>query len=504
MIKQILLFNLFSWISFCQLIGQQFVIDESFQPDYDLTAHPFSFISRQGVVADVYELENDSLMIFGNFYDHLNFPYHIGLIKTDNSGLINPDYILDFISPPLNLSESYWRLFVNDSVFYVTGFDGNYFERFDFDTWVKDPVFGEVYHNSFPAAISPQDIRIQPDGKILLGGWFQNIYSSNGLIRINEDASLDTTFNHHASYIVWNFLNYDENSYLINGKFSYYDGEPANSIIRVDNYGNRDVSFDCPIYGDIYDYFVQEDGKIIIGGAFIKYEDISLDSILKWDCLIRLNSDGSIDSTFRYKNNFYNDPYDSTLNQYTGVAKITALCPIENNKFLVGGIFKSCQGIERGNIALIDSNGILDTLAFNHTGFDTTYSNNYPAVLCIVPSKYEGKYYVGGGFTGYNGSTTQCLVRLKEVHETIDENNPQKDFVIYPNPAKSEIRIKFPAINLVNQIDLISIDGKILQSLLPNSDSNTQVIQIENYSSGTYIIQIETNHSKFSKLFIKN
>ena len=104
---------------------------------------------------------------------------------------------------------------------------------------------------------------IQPDGRILVGGKARNSDDSyNFLVRLNDDGSLDTTFERNMS-------------------------------------------------GRVEDIVVQADGKILVGGGFHHLEEIiedhihsldyifSLEGIDKVLGLARLNADGSLDTTFK-------------------------------------------------------------------------------------------------------------------------------------------------------------------------------------------------------------
>ena len=89
---------------------------------------------------------------------------------------------------------------------------------------------------------------VQPDGKILLGGMFDNINGipRNSLARLNADGSLDATFN------------------------------PGEGVAG----------------GFVLSLALQPDGKILAGGLFSSINEIGRNNIA------RLNADGSVDETF--------------------------------------------------------------------------------------------------------------------------------------------------------------------------------------------------------------
>src|SRR6478609_5399238 len=96
-------------------------------------------------------------------------------------------------------------------------------------------------------------IAIQPDGKIIVGGWFVNFNGASRyhLARLNADGSLDNSFNL-----------------------------------------GTDINSDIFLYSMVRSIILQPDGKIIIGGIFSTFNNVGRNGIA------RLNKDGSLDTTF--------------------------------------------------------------------------------------------------------------------------------------------------------------------------------------------------------------
>jgi uncharacterized delta-60 repeat protein len=143
-------------------------------------------------------------------------------------------------------------------------------------------------------------IEVQNDGKILLGGNFTsyNGTGANGIIRLNSDGSIDGTFIYGTGFnnFVYAISVQSNGKILIGGSFTTYNGTGANNIIRLNTDGSIDATF---IYGTGFNLSVraiqiQLDGKILIGGDFSLYNGASSNGI------VRLNSNGSIDSSFNY------------------------------------------------------------------------------------------------------------------------------------------------------------------------------------------------------------
>ncbi|HSH67641.1 MAG TPA: delta-60 repeat domain-containing protein, partial [Bacteroidia bacterium] len=89
---------------------------------------------------------------------------------------------------------------------------------------------------------------IQPDGKIVFGGYFKevNTCTANNLVRLNADGTLDHTFNKttgangtiRASAIQKN------GKIIIGGNFYAYQYKSRNHIARLTKNGTIDNSFD--------------------------------------------------------------------------------------------------------------------------------------------------------------------------------------------------------------------------------------------------------------------
>ena len=75
---------------------------------------------------------------------------------------------------------------------------------------------------------------------------------------------------------------------------------------RLNSNGDIDFSFNVGGYGfnnEVYAIAIQDDGKILVGGNFTAYSGVSKNYI------VRLNTDGTIDTTFNPPYSYYRFPY---------------------------------------------------------------------------------------------------------------------------------------------------------------------------------------------------
>ena len=235
-----------------------------------------------------------------------------------------------------------------------------------------------------------RSVAIQSDNKVIVCGDFTayNGTTSNRIIRLNTDGSLDTSFN-----VGTGFNNFTESvaiqsdsKIIIGGTFTAYQGTTSNYIIRLNTNGSIDTSFTVGtgFTASVLTVVIQSDSKIVIGGAFTAYNGTTSNYI------IRLNSNGSVDTSF---------------NVGTGFNSNTRSVAIQSDsKIVVVGDFTAYNGTTSNYIIRLNSNGSVDTSFNVGTGF-----NNLVLIINIQP---DGKILTGGTFTAYNGTTSNRIIRL--------------------------------------------------------------------------------------------
>ena len=146
---------------------------------------------------------------------------------------------------------------------------------------------------------------LQGDGKIVAGGMFNGIglARSGQVVRFNPDGSVDTTFDSSSVEIA----NGDytkplclqaDGKIIVGGSFVTADGN-HHSLLRLNTDGSLDATFNPVIeWADpnaapiVNTGIVQPDGKLLISGVFSTVNGIARPS------LARLNLDGTLDTTF--------------------------------------------------------------------------------------------------------------------------------------------------------------------------------------------------------------
>jgi uncharacterized delta-60 repeat protein len=145
-------------------------------------------------------------------------------------------------------------------------------------------------------------VTLQSDGKILVGGAFTSLNGTtrNRLVRLNSDGTLDTSFytNLGTSFgnNVCSIAVQSDGKILVGGQFTTLNGATRNRLVRLNSDGTEDTSFytnlGTGLNNDVYAITVQPDGKILVGGQFT-----TLNSTTR-NRFVRLNSDGTVDTSF--------------------------------------------------------------------------------------------------------------------------------------------------------------------------------------------------------------
>ena len=234
--------------------------------------------------------------------------------------------------------------------------------------------------------------RLQPDGKILVGGQFSSYNGTEAynLIRLNSDGSVDNTFNngpYFPTYGKVNAIELDSDGNILVGGNSLdnFDGTPLGNIVKLNSDGVLVGTFNGGFNGTIRDIKVQPDGKILVVGDFNNYNSNNVYKIC------RLNINTTLDTTFGIGvDNGFND-------------KAFSITFEGNGNILVGGEFSNYNGVNTNYIVRLDSNGNLLS----------TFGNGFDGRVQKIVLQPDGKILCGGQFNYYNGTYSPYMIRLK-------------------------------------------------------------------------------------------
>ena len=242
----------------------------------------------------------------------------------------------------------------------------------------------------------PSAIVLQPDGKILVGGTFQNVNNAEvrNIARLNADGTLDASFPFNPDGIpgadggvLAVALQPADNKVIIGGYFSAVNDTPRNGLARLQPDGTLDDGFADVLSGSVQTVALQPDGKLVIGGGFTTTVGPARTGIA------RLNADGTVDGTF-----------NASLNDG---GYLMTIAHQSDGKLVIAGSFTTVNGTPRNNIARLNPDGSVDPDYDTSLGADNTVWS-----MALQP---DGKVVLGGDFTTVQGVSRTRVARLHGV-----------------------------------------------------------------------------------------
>ncbi|MFY8009147.1 MAG: T9SS type A sorting domain-containing protein [Flavobacterium sp.] len=258
---------------------------------------------------------------------------------------------------------------------------------------------GDGINSIVPSYIySPiKKIASTPDGKLLYSNSYGDFFA-----RLNPDGTNDTNFNTNVNVAFSSNAQVNDFGCQSDGKIiviGYYTNNRL--IVRLNTDGTVDNTFNSftgsnNVYS-LRDFVVQPDGKIVVVGLFTSFYNVSCNNIF------RLNTDGSIDTTFNVGG------VGALFGNESSYINTIELLP--NGKMLILGNFGAYNGVSRNNMAVLNLDGSLDANFNPGSGF-VYESSGTPSSLNLLAIQPDGKFYVSGKFSTYNGTVVNRLIRI--------------------------------------------------------------------------------------------
>ena len=288
-------------------------------------------------------------------------------------------YLTDWAATP-NGNAAY--LYANQQPGFITqvNFDGSQNTNFNIGSGFNANSFGF------------QSLLIDGD-KLLVTGNFTsyNSVSRNRLIRLNQNGSIDTTFNIGTGFNNYSLksLKTANDKYIILGNFTEYSGVTNNRIVSLNNNGSINTAFTTGSgFNNTAVDIVSDGSNLFVSGYFTSYSGLSRNRIIK------LDASGNTVTAF-----------DAGSGPNTTTAQPNGLIYNQNGLYMYG-YFTSYSGVSAGRICKIDeTTGELDQ-TFNLSG--TGFNNN----VFIAKTIYNDKLLCTGSFSAYNGTVVSKNVIL--------------------------------------------------------------------------------------------
>jgi uncharacterized delta-60 repeat protein len=254
---------------------------------------------------------------------------------------------------------------------------------------------------------------------------------------------------------------------LLGGKFSFFNGVAHKSIVRLNSDGSIDESFKLQGNGAVHTIALQGDGKVLIGGDGMEPGHGNRR-------ILRLNPNGSLDKNFKFAVN------------YNGTVRAILVQP--DGKILVGGDFNRIVNQNQNRLVRLNADGTQDN-SFNIGGG----ASGIVSGLALQP---DGKILALGKFAKFDNRPVGGIVRLLPnggVDEIFHCTGGDK-VEVYAAKVLADGKIlvggNFTTFNgtAINRIARLNFDGTVDASFNPNSGLDDEIIGLDVQPDGKIVI----------------
>lgn len=244
-----------------------------------------------------------------------------------------------------------------------------------------------------------QAIALQPDGKALVGGSFlgYNDKPASDLIRVNADGSHDPTFSTGSidHLVEVKAIAVQPDGKVVVGSTFGFAGSTSQGITRLTTTGAIDPTFfsGTGFNGEVRALALLPNGKILVAGNMTAYNGSACARV------VRLNVNGTLDATFN-----------------AGIGPggpVNAIALLPDGSVMIGGSFNHVNGVARGGLAKLSSNGVLDPSFPSGSGISGPGTPSVDAIA-LLP---DGRLLVGGDFAQVHGVSRSRIARLLSTGE---------------------------------------------------------------------------------------
>jgi uncharacterized delta-60 repeat protein len=330
-------------------------LDGTFDPGAGPSGGPGSYEGKITALT----LQNDGRPLLGGYFTMVDGVGRRNLARLTQDGSFDASF--DSLLVPENeqlqavTSISEQRdggLLVAGSLASFAGFDANGIVRLRSDGSLDTNfLFTAEKPNLFPIVYT-RTLALQSDGKILAGRIGFDTAAYDYLFRLNADGSPDSTFKSGTLRSVSAILVQADGKIIIGGRFDWLNGGGfRSSVVRLNPDGSSDPTFTPALTRGlsvllpvpVSSMALQSDGKILIGGSlnvggsFTQVNGVSVQN------LARLNSDGSLDTTF--------------LSSSGPDGDVNTILIAPDGNIIIGGAFTHVDGVPRSGVARLFSGG---------------------------------------------------------------------------------------------------------------------------------------------------
>jgi uncharacterized delta-60 repeat protein/uncharacterized repeat protein (TIGR01451 family) len=362
------------------------------------------FSTTVGADGEVFSLavQHDGKVVVGGDFTSLDYVTRTRLARLDAiNGALDLGFLPSGSGPNGTvrsvISQTDDRLVLGGAFTVINGIVRNCIARLNYDGSV-DTSFNPGGGADGPV-LALAETFLNGQRKVIVGGAFtiMNSVPRNGIARLNDDGSLDTTFavGLGVNGSVFATAAYPTNSVfagktIIGGDFTFVNGTSRGRLARLNVDGSVDAFFDTAIGANdvVRAVVIQPDGKVLVGGSFTNFAGATYNRV------VRLNSDGSLDAGFTPGAGANDTIYSIAVQP--------------DQRILLAGEFSRCSGVTRARITRLMPDGTVDPQINFGTG-----ANNFISAVALQTSTNVGpRIVIGGGFTEVDGVARGRVARL--------------------------------------------------------------------------------------------
>ncbi|MBK6291230.1 MAG: T9SS type A sorting domain-containing protein [Ignavibacteria bacterium] len=337
-------------------------------------------------------------------------------------------------------------------------------------------------------------VHFDENGDVIIAGSFKYVHNllRPGIARLNSEGAVYTSFNPGTGVkgFVYALAVQTDGKIIVGGSMNEYNGQSVKQVIRLFPDGTLDTSFKTPwtltqglnagSWGTVTHIAIDSRNNVVIAGDYTHVDNAARGGIL------RLNSDGQLDSTFRSTERIY-----LTLNDL--------IIDLDDRPLMAGRLYDHRTSIDSTHVARFNSDG----------SWDNTFR-------CVVDGQVRGirvvsrdTLFVFGEFDTVNSVARQNVARL-----LVNNNSTSiaEDAVsatqgplvrLHPNPATEQITVELATSSGPCTLLLLDCTGQVIQRS-NNVTSDSHIFDVQGVPPGFYIVMIQRGDHVSCSSFIKS
>lgn len=405
-------------------------------------------------------LENGKLLVGGYSFTGNQYSYPL-LLRLNGNGSIDSTFGVNGISiGSENASISIEAMALqSDGKIVLAGYKNDAFSAFRYlENGQIDSTFGtngvSTLQVSGVSMSYARDIAIQPDGKIVLDGFYYNSDAvSNGLVvRMLPNGAFDNSFGDHGVRI-------------------FAQGTGHNFVNAL---------------------ALQSDGKILCGGHYW----MANVPLTYGFMVVRFNTDGSLDNT--YGNNGY--AMAQIVQNGENYALDMAISSL--GKTYLSGYTVVGATVDAA-VTSFNTDGTLNTSFHNlgTTSLDINGQEEYPESIHL---QEDGNILLGG-YTYVSSAAEYMLMRViaDQGNAIAEINQEQNELEVYPNPSTGTLYLNGPALMTHSSPIVVRVKDISGRVVLTENMNDSKSISVSDLPAGYYLIELSISGKRYYQKFIK-